>query len=1056
GTNNQAHVFGLEPFTTYDIHVVAFNSAGQVTSPWTSVRTLEASPSGLNNFTVEKRENGRALLLKWSEPLKPNGVIKTYNIFSDDNLEFSGLSRQFHFRRLEPYTVYTLVLEACTNAGCTRSAPQPIRTDEAPPSSQPAPVAQSVNATSIELTWAQPTHPNGKISEYQIIFRNNQGSRLGNAAVVMQEEKILFTEYSTEKDTFLYNVTDLKAWTKYEFKVRSWNTAGYTDSSWIMVETRQAQPKGLAAPRVHHLDDNPHNLFITWTPPEEINGVLQSYRLQRDNITFPFSFDTTTVNYTDEDLMAYTMYSYAIIACTMGGCTTSVPARIRTLETAPSSVGLPRLTTISATEMNISWSAPLIQNGEITKYTLLTNGEQRYTGKGLFSLISNLQPYTEYQFILIVCTNGGCTSSPPASARTHEAPPTNMSAPRLKVTGSESVEVTWEKPTYPNGEVKSYELRRDGDLIYAGLETRYHDFTLMPSIEYAYTVTANNSKGSITSPIATARTNPSAPSGVAPPKLQPSSLSGIFVMWDPPARSNGEITNYTLLRRDPVEAIIITIIFPSYHPSYFSRTYTLSGLKPYYRYEVRIEACTVLGCASSDWASTQTLEAPPANQTAPLIELHTDADGFQLVLLVSWPMPQQPNGKILHFELYRRLVTNPPTSSGLVLIYKGVLTSFRDATLQPFTEYEYQVWSINSVGKVSSSWSRAKTGAAPPEGVPPPTFPTVQATSAVVSISPPTKPNGIVSLYRVFNNSRDKYLLVSYIARIKHYTMNCPFNECLLPFLTVPQYRAPFIVISNLTTVYLDWSYSFILNGQLREYALTENGVRLYSGFDSTLHIPRTSDKTFVFQVTCTTDTGSVSTPIIKYNTATGIGPVETTPGEKTGMQDSDSKFYSELWFIILMAILGLIFLAIILAVVLQRAISKPLLERERTPIVPLQQRMPSMSVYPPSDANMGLADTKIAGPGSHLSNHSNRSMSVLRVPSQTQLSRVYSQNSLHRSISQLIDTHDKSLIEDTVWETIVQGHDSGMFVEDEDLIDSIKGFSKVRKEHTMFTDTHL
>ncbi|RXM98695.1 Usherin [Acipenser ruthenus] len=157
------------------------------------------------------------------------------------------------------------------------------------------------------------------------------------------------------------------------------------------------------------------------------------------------------------------------------------------------------------------------------------------------------------------------------------------------------------------------------------------------------------------------------------------------------------------------------------------------------------------------------------------------------------------------------------------------------------------------------------------------------------------------------------------------------------------------------------------------------------------------------------------------------------------------------------MAILGLIFLAIILAVVLQRAISKPPLERERPPIVPLQQSMPSMSVYPPSDTYMGLADTKIAGPGSHISNHSNRSMSVLRVPSQSQLSRVYSQNSLHRSVSQLIDIHDKkSLIEDTVWETIVQGHDSGMFVEDEDFIDSIKGFSTVRKEHTMFTDTHL
>ncbi|KAK1171427.1 usherin [Acipenser oxyrinchus oxyrinchus] len=164
------------------------------------------------------------------------------------------------------------------------------------------------------------------------------------------------------------------------------------------------------------------------------------------------------------------------------------------------------------------------------------------------------------------------------------------------------------------------------------------------------------------------------------------------------------------------------------------------------------------------------------------------------------------------------------------------------------------------------------------------------------------------------------------------------------------------------------------------------------------------------------------------------------------------------------MAILGLIFLAIMLAVVLQRAISKPPLERERPPIVPLQQSMPSMSVYPSSDTYMVsllrfIKRFVLMGtwPGSHISNHSNRSMSVLRVPSQSQLSRVYSQNSLHRSVSQLIDIHDKkSLIEDTVWETIVQGHDSGMFVEDEDFIDSIKGFSTVRKEHTMFTDTHL
>lgn len=48
---------------------------------------------------------------------------------------------------------------------------------------------------------------------------------------------------------------------------------------------------------------------------------------------------------------------------------------------------------------------------------------------------------------------------------------------------------------------------------------------------------------------------------------------------------------------------------------------------------------------------------------------------------------------------------------------------------------------------------------------------------------------------------------------------------------------------SNLTTVFVDWSGSFSLNGPLREYSLTENNLRIYSGFHSSLHIPRTSDK---------------------------------------------------------------------------------------------------------------------------------------------------------------------------------------------------------------------
>lgn len=91
----------------------------------------------------------------------------------------------------------------------------------------------------------------------------------------------------------------------------------------------------------------------------------------------------------------------------------------------------------------------------------------------------------------------------------------------LKVTGPESVEISWRPPEHPNGIIIGYELRRDGEVIYVGTETHYHDFILLPSVEYNYVVRANNSRGAVSSTVATAKTHPSAPSGVGLPTLTP-------------------------------------------------------------------------------------------------------------------------------------------------------------------------------------------------------------------------------------------------------------------------------------------------------------------------------------------------------------------------------------------------------------------------------------------------------------------------------------------------------------------------------------------------------
>ncbi|TRY59653.1 hypothetical protein DNTS_027396, partial [Danionella cerebrum] len=1174
----QARVFGLEPYTLYNARVDAVNGAGEVCSPWTTVRTLEASPSGLANFSVEKREQGRALLLQWPEPDSPNGQIKMYNIFNEYNLEFSGLARQFLFRRLEPYTVYTLVLEACTEAGCTRSTPQRVTTEEAAPSSQPPPTVQEVDSRSVELRWSPPDHPNGRILQYHLQAVRLEEGRLRNEEDDSLRVKTVFVQNHTQSVSFSYNMSGLLPWSRYKFRVRVSNAVGFTDSPWLTVQTKQAPPRGLAPPAVSQIEGKPNEVLVAWTPPLEPNGIILTYRIQRDSVAYHFSFDATVYNYMDLDLNPNTLYLYAIIACSVAGCVTSEQTQIRTLESAPALVEPPTASDITSYSLNMSWTVPPIQNGEIVLYVLKVNGEEVYRGKRLSVSVFDLQPHVSYSIVLTACTNGGCTSSLPILIKTIEAPPSGLPSPALKVTGPESVEVTWREPAHPNGVITGYELRRNGSLIYAGMDTRYHDFTLQPSVEYSYTITANNSQGATSSMPAVAQTQPSAPSGVALPRLQALGPFSILVQWDPPARPNGHIISYSIYKRDPTEPNVQRFVFISLHDTFQSRSFTLTELKPFY----------------SDWSSMQTLESPPAGQAAPLLELQSNPKGIQTVFLLSWSPPSEPNGKLLYYELYRKHDLNAERRSVTTLVYRNSSTSCHDDKLQPYTAYEYQVWAVNSAGRAESPWAHGRTGPAPPEGINPPKFLQIHATSAVVDISPPAKPNGIVTLYRVFSQSKDSYQLLSegtsqqltlhglmpftvYSVGVEvctcflccsrgpltelrtlasapalqpppraaalasrsalvewemplqpngiiescelHVRSTCPqpmqpvpspcttgpeeikflgmgqsFNVTgLLPYASyelrvlsynnmgstvsdwvtittlkeAPQYLKAFVVQSNLTSVFADWSSSFSLNGPLREYSLTESSLRIYSGFHSSLLMPRTSDKTFAFQVTCTTDSGSASSPVIMYNTATGVDAVESSSGGKTGLYGSEYRFYTELWFIILMVLLGLLLLALLMGLLLRRALSKPPFIRERPPIAPLQRRS---TKYPPKDSYLlqrcssalcsshaspallqpetalGLTDTKIDGTCSR--NHSfQTSMSVIRLPAHKQLSQAFSQNSLHRSVSQLIDTHD----EKSAWNKELHATDSGMFVGDEEFGEMIKSYSSVKKEQTIF-----
>ncbi|KAM3603279.1 uncharacterized protein V6R79_019822 [Siganus canaliculatus] len=191
-----------------------------------------------------------------------------------------------------------------------------------------------------------------------------------------------------------------------------------------------------------------------------------------------------------------------------------------------------------------------------------------------------------------------------------------------------------------------------------------------------------------------------------------------------------------------------------------------------------------------------------------------------------------------------------------------------------------------------------------------------------------------------------------------------------------------------------------------------------------------------------------------------GGGSVEPAEGGPGGEQ-----VVRELWFIVVMSGVALLLLAIVLGVVLHKALNKAPFTRERPPLValPMQKRSP-MAVYPPSNSVLfdTVPDTTGFSNSVTLKGFTLKMEEVLEAkcapadedPPQGELG-VLSVNSLRRSVSQVMD--GKSLPgEDEVWDPNVSGHDSGMFMEDEEFVDTVKGFSTVRKEHTMFTDTNL
>ena len=729
--NRNVTVTGLKPATTYEFRVAAKTSGGTGLSDWSSGRTSEARPANISSLRSNKNPDGlgdgKSLQVLWSPPANPNGVITNYVLYLGSYVVYQGLAEQTIIRRLLPFTNYTFILEACNSAGCTKGDPQILITAEIPPQGQMPPSLGTVTPTSVNLQWKAPLTPNGVISRYDMIRRATATRRRRQVL-----ETVIYSTNDTSKASYNYTDSGLAPYTTYQYKIRAVNSKGQIDSDWVVVKTAPAAPSGVIAPNATALDG--FSVRLQWAEPRIPNGQIQYYEIYRNRSQIQ---TLSAFVFIDTKLSPATQYQYSIRACTVGGCTMSSIVSVITHSAAPGDMRPPQLTPLNANRIQATWTAPSIPNGKIVKYQLrLSSNEQPvFEGLALLYIVSGLSPFTIYSLTITACTSSGCGArSTPASARTLEDIPRDLAAPSLFVLGPTTIEATWKPPSTPNGIIKYYTLRREGIVVYNGTDLRFFDRTVAPGTRYLYTVSCTNGAGTFTSTGQySATTTPSAPENVSMPVLRPLTSSSIEVTWVAPKKPNGVITRYyVLVGSREIDA------GNRLH-------YIVQKLSYYTEYQIRVSACTSAGCTSGPAATARTLEAPPANQSAPIFN---SANIGSTYIVVEWLPPLNPNGIIRHYELHRR-----SASIASKLIYTGPLRFYNDSSsdIKPNVRYEYQIIATNGAGTTSSVWAPITTSIAKPEEVKQVSVlpEDIKSTSFVFTVEEPVKPNGRIVSYIV-------------------------------------------------------------------------------------------------------------------------------------------------------------------------------------------------------------------------------------------------------------------------------------------------------------------
>nr|XP_019606687.1 PREDICTED: receptor-type tyrosine-protein phosphatase F isoform X10 [Rhinolophus sinicus] len=405
----------LKPDTLYHFQLAARSEIGVgVFTPAIEARTAQSMPSGPPRKVEVEPLNSTAVHVSWKLPVpsKQHGQIRGYQVtyVRLENGEPRGPpviqdvmlaeaqwqpeeSEDYEttISSLTPETTYSITVAAYTTKGDgARSKPKIVTTTGAVPGRPTMMVSTTAMNTAL-LQWHPPKELPGELLGYRLQYH--------------RADEVSPNTIDFGKDDQHFTVTGLHKGATYIFRLAAKNRAGLGEEFKKEIMTPEDVPSGFPQ-NLRVIGLTTSTTELTWDPPvlAERNGRITNYTVVYRDINSQQELQNTTADtcLTLFSLKPDTTYDVKVRAHTSKGAGPLSPSiQSRTMPMEQVFAKNFRVAAAMKTSVLLSWEVPDSYKSPVP-FKILYNGQSvEVDGHSMQKLIADLQPNTEYSFVLM-------------------------------------------------------------------------------------------------------------------------------------------------------------------------------------------------------------------------------------------------------------------------------------------------------------------------------------------------------------------------------------------------------------------------------------------------------------------------------------------------------------------------------------------------------------------------------------------------------------------------------------------------------------------------------